>query len=139
VRETVAVARPPSEVYAVLAQPDQRPAGGAWRELVRDEDAYRAKLYATAGPIQLDFDCRFELIERRDGESVRLRGLCISPRLGFTFEGTLAVQAEDGGSTVDVDVEVLPAGALAGLGQRRLGEQERRLVAEFVAGETSRG
>jgi hypothetical protein len=32
-----------------------------------------------------------------------------------------------------VDVEVLPAGSLAGLGQRRVREEARRLIADFVA------
>ncbi len=133
IRESVDVASARSEVYALLSEPERRPAGGAWRELARDGNGYRGRLLASAGDIELDFDCRFQLLERQAGESVRLRGVGVSPRLAFTFEGSLAVTERDGGSTVDVDVEVLPAGTLAGLGQRRLREEARRLVADFVA------
>jgi len=134
VRETIQVPRPAPEVYGLLAEPERRPPGTAWSEVVRDGDAYRGTLHASAGAVRLDFDCRFELVDRREGESVRLRGMGVSQRLGFTFDGRLAVKESDGGSAVEVDVDVLPGGALAGLGQRRLREQARRLVADFVAG-----
>ena len=132
VRETVQVARPATEVYAVLAEPERRPTGSAWRDVTRDGDTYRGTLHASAGAIELDFDCVLQVSEERQGESVRLRGTGVSPRLAFTVDGRLAVRESDGGSAVDVDVEVLPAGTLAGLGQRRLGEQARRLIADFV-------
>ena len=135
-RETIEVARPAGDVYALLAEPERRPAGIAWRELTREGDGYRASVHAAAGAIELEFDCLFELVERREGESVRLRGVGTSPRLAFTFEGLLAVAERDGGATVDVDVDVRSSGTLAGLGQRRLREQTRRLVTDFVAVET---
>jgi carbon monoxide dehydrogenase subunit G len=137
-RETIEVARPAGDVYALLAEPERRPGGAAWRDLTREDDGYHATLHAAAGAIELDFDCRFELVERREGESVRLRGSGVSPRLAFTFEGLLAVAERDGGAgaTVDVDVDLRPSGTLAGLGQRRLREQARGLVADFVAAET---
>ena len=132
VRETVEVARLAGDVYALLSEPERRPAGNAWRDVTREGDAYRGTLHASAGAIELDFDCRLEVIEEREGESVRLRGTGLSPRLAFTVDGRLAVRESDSGSVVDIDVEVLPAGPLAGLGQRRLGEQARRLIADFV-------
>ena len=132
VRETIEVARRPHDVLELLADPERRPAGRAWRDVTRDGDAYRGTLHASAGPIEIDFDCRLQVTREADGESVRLRGMGVSPRLGFMVDGRLAVREAGGGSAVDVDVDVLPAGSLAGLGQRRLGEQARRLVAEFV-------
>jgi carbon monoxide dehydrogenase subunit G len=131
-RETHEVARPPGDVYGLLVEPERRPAGGAWRGVTREGDGYRGTLHASMGAIELDFDCRLQLLEQ-DGESVRFRGSGVSPRLAFTMDGRLTVRQSDGGSAVDVDVEVLPAGALAGLGQRRLREQARRLIAGFVA------
>jgi carbon monoxide dehydrogenase subunit G len=136
VRETIDVARPAGEVYALLADPERRPAGRAWRQIAREGDGYRGRLLASTGAIALDFDCRLELLERREGEGVRLRGVGVSPRLAFSFDGSLAVSESDSGSRVDVDVEVLPTGTFAGLGQRRLGEQARLLIADFVAVET---
>jgi carbon monoxide dehydrogenase subunit G len=130
-RESVEVARPPDEVYAVLTAPEQRETGGAWRELARDEGGYRAKLHLP-GLVDLDFDCRFEL-EEQTGRAVVVRGMGTSSRLGFTFAGNLSVRGSGQTSTVDADVEVLPAGSLAGLGQRRVREEARRLIAEFVA------
>lgn len=130
IRESIDVARPPYDVYGMLSEPERREGEGAWRELVRQDGAYRAKLHL-AGPIDVDFDCRFELQEEAD-HRVLLRGLGTSPRLGFTFEGSLSVRGSDGTSTVDVDLEVLPAGSLAGLGQRRLREEARRLITDFV-------
>lgn len=133
VRETVEVARPPGDVYELLAEPERRPAGGAWRDITREGDAYRGTLHASAGAVALDFECHFEVAEEQQGERVRLRGRGLSPRLAFTVDGRISVRESDGGSAVDLDVDVLPAGTLAGLGQRRLGEQARRLVRAFVA------
>jgi carbon monoxide dehydrogenase subunit G len=130
-RESIDVARSADDVYATLKDPVRRGGEGAWRELAREDGGYRAKLHL-AGPIDLDVDCRFELEEQGD-QRLLLRGLGTSPRLGFTFEGTLSARGNGRGSTVDVDVEVLPAGSLAGLGQRRVREEARRLIADFVA------
>jgi carbon monoxide dehydrogenase subunit G len=132
VRETVKVARPPGDVYELLIRPDRRPAGGAWRDVVRKGDAYRGTLRASAGAIEVDFDCRLDLVEEQQGESVRFRGTGVSPRIAFTVDGRMTVRQSDSGSAVDVDLEVLPAGSLAGLGQRRLREQARKLIAAFL-------
>ena len=130
-RESIEVARPADEVYAMLMAPEQRGGEGAWRQLARDDGGYRATLHLP-GLVDLDFDCRFEL-EEQPGDAVLLRGMGTSPRLGFTFEGRLSVRGSGETSTVDTDIELLPAGSLAGLGQRRVREQARRLIAEFVA------
>ena len=132
VRETVEVARAPSEVFALLSEPERRPAGRAWRDLTRDGDGCRGILRASAGPIEIDFDCRLEVRREADGQSVHLRGIGVSPRLGFAVDGLIAVRESGGGSAVDVDVDVLAGGALAGMGQRDLGDQARRLIADFV-------
>jgi carbon monoxide dehydrogenase subunit G len=132
VRETVELARPPGDVLELLAEPERRPAGRAWRDLTREDDGYRGTLHASAGAIEVDFDCRLQVTREAEGQSVWLRGIGVSPRLGFTVDGRLAVRERDGGSAVDVDIDVRPAGTLAGLGQRRLGEQARRLIADFV-------
>ena len=132
VRETVEVARPPRDVFDLLSEPERRPAGRAWRQLTREGDGYRGTLRASAGPIEVDFDCRLEVTREAEGQSLRVRGTGVSPRLGFSVDGRVAVRERGDGSAVDVDVEVLPAGPLAGLGQRRLGEQARRLIADFV-------
>jgi carbon monoxide dehydrogenase subunit G len=131
-RETVEVARPPGDVYELLVRPDRRPMGGAWRDVARHGDAYRGTLHASAGAIEVDFDCSLDVVEEQQGESVRVRGTGLSPRLAFTVDGRMTVRRSDGGSAVDVDVEVLPAGSLAGLGQRRLREQARKLIAAFL-------
>jgi carbon monoxide dehydrogenase subunit G len=128
-RESIDVARSADDVYATLKDPDRRGGEGAWREVARDDGAYSARLHLDG---TIDFDCRFEL-EEQGGQRVLLRGMGTSPRLGFTFEGSLSVRGNDHSSTVDVDVEVLPAGSLAGLGQRRVREEARRLIADFVA------
>jgi carbon monoxide dehydrogenase subunit G len=132
VRETVAVSRPPGDVYELLIRPDRRPAGGAWRDVARKGDAYQGTLRASAGAIEVDFDCRLDVVEEQQGESVRFRGTGVSPRIAFTVDGRMTVRQSDSGSAVDVDLEVLPAGSLAGLGQRRLREQARKLIAAFL-------
>jgi carbon monoxide dehydrogenase subunit G len=122
-------------VYRSLSAPVERPPGATWRDVVREDDAYRTTLEASAGAVELEFDCRFELLELKEGQSVRIRGTGLSPQLAFAFDARLSVRDGDGGrSFVDVDAEVLPAGPLAGMGQRRLREQARRLVADFVGG-----
>lgn len=129
-RESIEVARPADEIYALLTAPEQRGGEGAWGQLARDDGGYRATLHLP-GLVDLDFDCRLEL-EEQAGDAVLLRGMGTSPRLGFTFEGSLSVRGSGETSTVDTDIELLPAGSLAGLGQRRVREQARRLIAEFV-------
>ena len=129
-RESIDVARPPDEVYAALAKPERHGVEGAWRDLAREDGVYRGKLHLP-GPVDLDFDCRFELEEQK-GRRVQLRGVGTSPRLGFTFQGSLSVRPSGETSTVDADIELLPAGTLAGLGQRRVREEARRLLADFV-------
>jgi carbon monoxide dehydrogenase subunit G len=131
VRESIEVARPAAEVYAVLMAPEGRGDEGAWRQLARDGGGYTAKLHLP-GLADLDFDCRFEF-EEQAGQAVAVRGMGTSPRLGFTFEGSLSVRGSGETSSVDADVEVLPAGSLAGLGQRRIRHEARRLIAGFVA------
>ena len=130
-RESSDVPRPPDDVYAMLKAPERRGDEGAWRELERDDGAYTAKLHLP-GLVDVDLDCRFELEEQPD-QAVLLRGMGTSPRLGFTFEGSLSVHGRGETSTVDADIEVLPAGSLAGLGQRRVRHEARRLIAEFVS------
>lgn len=132
VHETIEATRPPAEVYATLAQPERRADASGWSGLSRSGDRYTGVLHASAGAIAVDFDCRFEVVEAEPEERVRLRGVGSSPRVGFTFDVVLAVDAADGGSRVVVDGEVDVSGTLAGLGQRRLGEQARRLLTAYV-------
>ena len=131
VHESIEVARPADEVYAVLRAPERRGDEGPWRELARHGGTYTAKLHVP-GLADLDFDCRFEL-EEQPGQVVWVRGIGTSPRLGFTFQGRVSVSGTGETSSVDADVEVLPAGSLAGLGQRLMREEARRLIVDFVA------
>jgi carbon monoxide dehydrogenase subunit G len=133
VSASVPVERPAAEVYAALAAPERRPEGAGWSAVSRSNGGYTARLHASAGPITLDFDCRFELVEESPGQAVRLRGAGRSPRLGFTFDARFDVRAANGASTVDVEADVGVTGPLAGLGQRTLHERARRLIAAYVA------
>ena len=133
VRETIATARPPEEVYALLAHPERRDEHESWSGLARSGDAYNGVLHVAAGPITVDLDCRFEVAESEGENAVRLRGTGTSPRVAFTFEAQLAVEAADAGSRVAVDGNVAVSGPLAGLGQRRLAEQARRLLTAYVS------
>ena len=133
VAETVEVGRPVEDVLALLREPERSPSGEGWRDVRRDGDGYRATLESRAGPIRVDFDCRFSVAETAPAERVRVEGLGVSPRLGFTFAAEFAVRASDGGSRVEVEAEVCPSGTLAGLGQRELGHQARRLLVSFLA------
>jgi carbon monoxide dehydrogenase subunit G len=135
VRETVRVERPAEEVYAALSEPERLGGGVGLRELARSDSGYTGVLHAAAGPIALDFDCRFRVAEAKPDERVRLEGIGSSGRMGFTIDATFAISGGDGGdgATVELDAEVAASGPLAGLGQRRLAEQARRLLASYVA------
>lgn len=132
VRETVEAARPAAEVYAVLAQPERRGDSAGWSGVSRSGDGYEGVLHAAAGSISVDFACRFQVVEEEPDRAVRLRGIGTSPRLGFTFDVRLGVEATDAGSKVALDGDVAVSGTLAGLGQRRLAEQARRLLTAYV-------
>ena len=114
-RETVVVAGTPEEVHARLTAP-----GPAERTLE-----------ARSGAVSVSLLCRFGVEELEPGR-IRLRGMGVSPRLGFTVDAELSVREEDGGSAVDVDADVDIAGPLAGLGQRELGYQARRVLTEYL-------
>jgi carbon monoxide dehydrogenase subunit G len=132
VRETVEVPRPQEEVFAALTEPERRAQALGWRRLERAGDAYEGVLTARSGPIAIDFDCRFS-VEGEDRSRVRIKGTGASPRLAFAVDATFSLRGVDGRTTVELDADVGAAGELAGLGQRRLGEQARRLLAAYVA------
>ena len=132
IQETIQLGRAPDDVYTGFTTPGSGPPESAWRDVSREGDTYRGMVRASAGAIELDFDCRFDVVEEHESRSIRLHGIGVSPRLAFTLDGRLAVRESESGSAVEVDVEVLPSGTVAGLGQRRLGEQVRRLVADFI-------
>jgi carbon monoxide dehydrogenase subunit G len=132
VRETVEVDRSPEDVYASLTQPERLADGFGLREVARSNGDYRGVLHAGAGPIGLDFDCRFRVSDASANERVRVEGVGSSARMGFTVDATFTISARDGGATVDLEADVAASGTLAGLGQRRLAEQAARLLAAYV-------
>ncbi len=130
IHERVEVARPADEVARSLAHPERRPNGSAWSVVSAADGGYQAILRAHSGPVRLDFDCRFEVVA---GDPLRVKAVGVSPRMGFTADASFAVRPSGGGSVVELDADVLVSGPLAGLGQRSLAEQARRLLLEFVA------
>ena len=133
VREAVEVARAPHDVFMALSEPEWKAERVGWRSLERSNGAYAGVLHAAAGPISVDFDCRFEVVESEPDERLRIRGQGVSPRMGFTVDARFVVRGGNGQTTVELDADVDVAGELAGLGQRRIGEQARRLLAAYVA------
>jgi carbon monoxide dehydrogenase subunit G len=127
VRETVALRRPREEVYRALVHPDRRE-GDGWSALGPDGDGYAATLHAHSGPMAVDFDCRFRVAELEPGNRVRLQGVGVAPRMGFTARADLVL----GESDVRIDADVAVSGTLAGLGQRELAHQARRLLASYI-------
>ena len=129
VRETLALPRPREEVYDSLLNPDRRD-GEGWSDLQRGAGGYTATLHARAGRIAIDFDCRFEIDEVEPGTRLRIRGIGVAARMGFTTTADFVV----GDSDVRIEADVAVSGTLAGLGQRELSHQARRLLAAYVTG-----
>jgi carbon monoxide dehydrogenase subunit G len=134
VTETVRVAKSPEETYALLTQPERRGGGEGWRAVERSDDGYAATLDVTAGATMVTFDCRFTLHETQPGSRIRVQGIGVSPRAGFTFVGDFEVQRSDGASSVDVEADVTFSGPLAGLGQRVLHQRLHRFLAAYFDG-----
>ena len=128
--ESFAVERPPAEVLERLAAPERPAREGLWGAVEPLDGGYRASLRAGAGAVEIDLDCRFT-VERR-GEEVRVAGDAVSPRLAVVFDARFSVRPAAGGSAVAVEADLAVSGPLAGLGQRRVGEQARRLLAAYV-------
>ena len=103
-----------------------RPAG--WSDLRRSNGGYAGTLRASAGPIAIDFDCRLELGD--EAGALRVRGFGVAPGMGFTVDGRFAPAGAD---ALEIDADVLVSGTLAGLGQRSLDEQARRILRAFAA------
>ena len=131
VQETIHAERPPHDVFAALAEPDAE--RGGWSTLERSETGYTGVLETSAGPIKLEFQCRFEVVDAEPDQHLRIRGQGVSPRLAFTVDARFTLRGSDSTTQVDVEADVDAAGELAGLGQRRLGEQARRLLTAYVA------
>ena len=129
VRETLPLPRPREEVYASLLNPERRH-GDGWSHLERGADGYTATLHARSGPTTIDFDCRFEIEEIEPGTRLHIRGMGVAPRMGFTTSADLVV----GDSDIRIEADVAVSGTLAGLGQRELSHQARRLLAAYVPG-----
>jgi carbon monoxide dehydrogenase subunit G len=131
VTETVRVAKTPEETYALLTQPERRGGGEGWRVVERSDDGFAATLDVTAGATVVTFDCRFTLHETQPGSRIRVQGMGVSPRAGFTFVSDFEVQGSDGASTVDVKADVAFSGPLAGLGQRVLHQRAHRFLTAY--------
>jgi len=129
VRETLALPRPRHEVYESLLNPDRRDRDG-WSHLARGADGYTATLHARSGHTAIDFDCRFEIEELEPGTRLRIRGMGVAPRIAFTANADFALSDSD----IRMDADVAVSGTLAGLGQRELSHQARRLLAAYLLG-----
>jgi carbon monoxide dehydrogenase subunit G len=133
VQETIHADRPPHDVFTALAEPESQAERGGWSSLEQSETGYTGVLQTRAGPIELEFECRFEVLDAEPDQHVRIRGQGISPRLAFNIDARFTLRGSDSATEVEVEADVKAAGELAGLGQRRLGEQARRLLTAYVA------
>ncbi len=133
VQETINVERPPHDVFTALAEPEWQTDRGGWSSLERSESGYTGVLQTRAGPIDLEFACRFEVLDAEPDEHLRIRGQGVSPRMAFTIDARFTLRGRDSATEIEVEADVNAAGELAGLGQRRLGEQARRLLTAYVA------
>jgi len=96
-------------------------------DLGRLGDLGEQPLELRAGPITIPFRCDFTTSD--SGSGVRVRGVGVSSGAGFTLD----VELWPSGDAVDVEGDVLVSGTLAGLGQREVGLQVRRLLSKYVA------
>ena len=134
ITETVRVAKSPEETYTLLTKPERRGSGEGWRAVEHSDDGYAATLDVAVGATVVTFDCRFTLHETQPGSRIRVQGIGVSPRAGFTFVGDFEVQGSDGASSVDVEADVAFSGPLAGLGQRVLHQRVHRFLATYFSG-----
>jgi carbon monoxide dehydrogenase subunit G len=132
-QETIQVGRPLRDVFTALAEPDRQGERAGWSSLERTATGYNGVLQTSAGPIQIEFDCRFEVVEAEPDEHLRIRGQGVSPRLAFTIDARFSLREHESATEIELEADVDAAGELAGLGQRRLGEQARRLLTAYVA------
>jgi carbon monoxide dehydrogenase subunit G len=133
VQETIHVERPPHDVFTALAEPEWQAERGGWSSLERSETGYKGVLQTATGPIELEFQCRFNVLDAEPDEHLRIRGQGVSPRIAFTIDARFSLRALDSATEIEVEADVNAAGELAGLGQRRLAEQARRLLTAYVA------
>jgi carbon monoxide dehydrogenase subunit G len=79
-----------------------------------------------AGPITIPFRCDFTTSD--SGSGVRVHGVGVSPGAGFTLD----VELQPSGDALNVEGDVHVSGTLAGLGQREVGLQVRRLLSQYL-------
>ena len=96
-------------------------------DLSRLGDLGERPLELRAGPITIPFRCDFTTAD--SGSGIRVHGIGVSPGAGFTLD----VELRPAGDAVRVEGDVLVSGTLAGLGQREVGLQVRRLLGQYLA------
>jgi carbon monoxide dehydrogenase subunit G len=133
VSETIAVQRPPAEVFERMVHPTAGPGAG----LVgvgkgAEPHSYTAIAHVRSGAVRIDLDCAFHVYERVPGSAVDIAGQASSPKLGSTYDVTLTVRPDGAGSAVDVEGRVDVRGSLAGLGLRYASHELRRMLAGFL-------
>lgn len=133
--ETRTLAAAPSAVYQALNDPNILQAcipGCESLERV-SENAFKARLKLSIGPINTVFDGEVELSDLVPPERYTISGQAKSP-VGFARGGAQVTLSEhEGGTRMEYQVDAQISGKLAQLGARLIDATAKKLAAEFFS------
>ncbi len=136
--EEFRVDEPVSTVWEFFEQPDlvARCVPGLEEVTVVDPDVVNVRATQKIGPMTATFDAKITVVERVPGELIRFNAVGKSVRGAIgnvRTSNAVRLRADEDGTLVTVEGDVILAGALGSVGQKVVAKQAAKVTADFAA------
>ena len=136
--EEFRVEEPPSTIWEFFEQPElvANCVPGLESLTVVDPDVVTVRATQRIGPMTATFDAKITVVERVPGELIRFNAVGKSVRGAIgnvRTSNTVRLRADEDGTLVTVEGDVILAGALGSVGQKVVAKQAANVTAEFAA------
>lgn len=128
------IAASPAEVYAALLDPEvlQQAVPGAQEVVGSVEDGFEATVVQKVGPVKATFKGQVTLSDMVENERLTILGEGKGGAAGFAKGGAeVRLEAADGGTVLNYDVEAKVGGKLAQLGSRIIDGFAKKMADQF--------
>ncbi len=136
--EEFRVNEPVSRVWEFFEQPDlvAKCVPGLEEVTVVDPDVVNVRATQRIGPMTATFDAKITVVERVPGELIRFNAVGKSVRGAIgnvRTSNAVRLRADEDGTLVTVEGDVILAGALGSVGQKVVAKQAAKVTADFAA------
>ena len=136
--EEFRVNEPVSTVWEFFEQPDlvAKCVPGLEEVTVVDPDVVNVRATQRIGPMTATFDAKITVVERVPGELIRFNAVGKSVRGAIgnvRTSNAVRLRADEDGTLVTVEGDVILAGALGSVGQKVVAKQAAKVTADFAA------